>query len=96
VALEVVHIVAKDGVADDLARDYQPAIDVIMRSPGARSAWVARQREDPQVFALYIDWESVEAHEAFRETPLLAEFRACVGQRVGEAFGGHYDVIARG
>lgn len=94
--LEIANIVAREGTEDQLAINYSAAIKVILRHPGARRAWAWRQREDTRTFAIVIEWDSVEAHEDFRDSPLLLEFRACVNGAVESAFGGHYDVIASG
>lgn len=94
--LELAHIIAREGTEDQLAVSYSAAIKVILRHPGARRAWAWRQREDPRVFAIMVDWESVEAHEDFRSSGLLLEFRACVNGAVESAFGGHYDLLTAG
>lgn len=93
--IEIVHIVARAGEASELSANYQAALEVVMRHEGARSGWVARQREDTDDFTLYIEWESLEAHKDFGASDLLQEFRDCIGGRVGSASGGHYDVVAR-
>jgi heme-degrading monooxygenase HmoA len=96
VVLEIAHIVARAGTEDQLAIGYSDAIKVVLRHPGAQRAWALRQREDTRTFAIVIEWDSVEAHEDFRNSELLLEFRACVNGAVESAFGGHYDVLAAG
>jgi heme-degrading monooxygenase HmoA len=94
--LEIAHIIAREGTQDQLSVNYADAIKVILRHPGARRAWAWRQREDARAFAIVIEWDSVEAHEDFRNSELLGEFRACVNGAVESAFGGHYDLLATG
>jgi heme-degrading monooxygenase HmoA len=96
VVLEIAHIIAREGTDDQLAINYSAAMKVIRRHPGARRALAWRQREDARTFAIVIEWDSVEAHEDFRSSGLLAEFRACIDGAVESAFGGHYDVVADG
>lgn len=92
--LEIATLVAKEGMDDDLAAAFQSVIDVVLRYPGASSAQVYRQQEDPRVFTLTIDWKSVEEHEAFLSSDLIPEFRAAFGRRVESTSPAHYDLIA--
>ncbi len=52
------------------------ALPVIESAPGCFGAEVRRQIEDPTRFLLTVQWSSVEAHLAFRETPLFEEWRS--------------------
>jgi quinol monooxygenase YgiN len=94
--LEIAHVIARAGEEDALAADYQAAIDAVLKHPGASRARVFRQREDPRVFTLLIEWDSVEEHQDFTASPLIHQFRACIGGRVETGSAGHYDLIADG
>lgn len=93
--IEIVNVVAHEGTDDRLSTSYQAAMDVIARHPGARRAWALRQVEDPRVFTVAIEWDSLEAHEDFRNSDLLQDFRACVNGAVETVqVYGHYAVCA--
>lgn len=51
------------------------ALPVIESTPDCHGAEVRRQVEDGSNYLLLIRWSSVEAHLAFRETPLFDEWR---------------------
>lgn len=52
------------------------ALPVITSAPLCHGAEVRRQHEDGSIFLLLVQWESVEAHMAFRETELFATWRS--------------------
>jgi quinol monooxygenase YgiN len=52
------------------------ALPIIESADQCFGAEVRRQAEDPTVYLLLVQWTSVEAHMAFRETELFAQWRA--------------------
>lgn len=51
---------------------------------GARSLSLLRCHEVQSRYLLVVEWESVEAHMSFRETPLFAQWRAAVSEFFAE------------
>ncbi len=51
------------------------ALPIIESAPGCHVAEFRRQEEDPSIYLLLVQWTSLEAHMAFRETPLYARWR---------------------
>jgi heme-degrading monooxygenase HmoA len=52
------------------------ALPIIESADECFGAEVRRQAEDPSVYLLLVRWASVEAHMAFRETELFAQWRS--------------------
>jgi heme-degrading monooxygenase HmoA len=52
------------------------ALPIIESADDCFGAEVRRQAEDPSIYLLLVRWTSVEAHLAFRETELFAQWRA--------------------
>jgi heme-degrading monooxygenase HmoA len=51
------------------------AIPIIESAPGCHGARVRRQVEDPAAYLLLVRWTSVDAHLAFRASPLFERWR---------------------
>ena len=51
------------------------ALPIIEAAPGCHGAVVRRQVEDPSTYLLLVRWESLEAHQAFRDSPLFDAWR---------------------
>ena len=51
------------------------ALPIIESAPECFGAEVHRQREDPSIYLLLVRWSSIEAHMAFRATPLFPRWR---------------------
>ena len=84
--VELVILRAKDGTADQMRAGLQAARAVISQAQGYRGSTFQQGIEDPQRFALRIEWDSVEAHtEGFRGGPPLP----AVAQPLGGVHGGH-------
>jgi quinol monooxygenase YgiN len=52
------------------------ALPIIESAPNCFGAEVRRQYENGSTFLLLVQWSSVEAHMAFRETELFQQWRA--------------------
>ncbi len=66
----------REGQADAYRDAVRDALRIIESAPACHGADVRVQHEDPSVFLLTVRWESVEAHLAFRATPLFEQWRA--------------------
>jgi quinol monooxygenase YgiN len=56
------------------------ALDVLAAAPGCQEARVLFGIEGPDEPCFVIRWDSVEAHETFRETPEFADYRATIAE----------------
>ncbi len=67
-------------VAPDRAAEFalalRTAFPIIESAPGCHGAEVRVQHEDPSVCLLTVQWDSVEAHQAFRASELFERWRA--------------------
>ena len=65
-------------VAEDKADEFEDVLtkvgDLVLGPGGCRSLKVGRGIERPHVFLLTVTWDSVDHHNAWRETPAFAEF----------------------
>lgn len=59
----------------DFERSMRQALPIIESADGCHGAEVRRQIEDATVFLLIVKWSSVEAHMAFRASPLFTQWR---------------------
>lgn len=76
--LEVGLIDTTDG--DGFAAAYAAAREVLATTPGCRSVRMTRGVESPGRFVLFVEWDSVEAHEQnFRATERFGTWRAAIG-----------------
>ena len=73
--VEIALLTAKDGTNDEFREALRAARPVIATAPGYLRSVFHQGVEEPGSFILRIEWESLEAHLAFRATPLLAEWR---------------------
>ena len=69
---------------------------IIRRAEGCRSVTLRQQIENPQVFILTIEWETLEHHTVtFRGGPTFAEYRSTIaGLYEGAIAVAHYQQIA--
>jgi len=73
--VEIALLTAKEGAADELREALHNARAIIATAPGYLTSVFHQGIEEPASFILRIEWETLEAHLRFRETPLLAEWR---------------------
>jgi heme-degrading monooxygenase HmoA len=64
------------GGGADFEASLHEALSIIESAPGCFGAEVRRQVEDPSTYLLLVRWDSIEAHQAFRETELFERWRA--------------------
>ncbi len=76
--------IARYTVQAEKARAFRNAMltggmPIIRRAEGCHSATLRQQIEDPQVFILTIEWETLEHHTVrFRGGPSFADYRATI------------------
>ncbi len=63
------------GTEDAFEASMTAALPLIEAAPGCGGARVRRQVEDPSTYLLLVCWESLEAHQAFRDSPLFDAWR---------------------
>lgn len=73
--VEIALLTAKAGAADELREALRTARNVIATAPGYLNGVFHQGIEEPDSFILRIEWETLEDHLRFRETPLLAAWR---------------------
>jgi heme-degrading monooxygenase HmoA len=74
--LEHAQLTVTPGREEEFERAIVLALPVIESAPDCHGAEVRRQVEDGSNYLLLIRWSSVEAHMAFRETPLFDEWKS--------------------
>ncbi len=78
--LEVALIDVQDGTAEQFASAYRIAREILLSTPGLRSARMTHGIERPTRFVLLVEWDSVEAHEVnFRQTDRFGRWRGLIG-----------------
>ncbi|HEU5007921.1 MAG TPA: antibiotic biosynthesis monooxygenase family protein [Jatrophihabitantaceae bacterium] len=78
--IEVADIQVAPGSEDAFTDAYRGVREVLVSTPGCRSARMARCIESPSRFVLLVEWDSVEAHEQnFRASDRFATWRAAIG-----------------
>ena len=78
--LEIATITLKSGNADAFIRVMPRAFEALNGTPGYHKHELHRGIERPDVFTLFIWWDSVEAHEQnFRQTERFGRWRSVWG-----------------
>lgn len=74
---EIAQFTAQPGKAEELQRGFLAALPIIRGGEGCRSAQLRRCIEDPTLFLLQIEWETLEHHTVmFRGGPLFQQYRS--------------------
>ncbi len=77
--LEVALIDVTDGSQRAFADAYQQARALIVATPGCGAVRLTAGVESPTRFVLLVEWASLAAHEAFRNSERFGQWRALVG-----------------
>ena len=77
--LEVALLDVSPGAEAAFGDAYREARDLLATSPGCRSVRMTQGVESPTRFVLLVEWESLAAHEQFRQGPAFTSWRALVG-----------------
>lgn len=93
--LEIAQYTAQPGRAEEFQAGLLKGVEIIRRAKGCLSATPRRQIEDPDQFAVTIEWETLEDHTiGFRGSPQFAEYRShLAGLYVEPIVAMHYEVI---
>ena len=77
---EFAEIDVKPGTEQDFIAGVKASLGHFARAPGCHGVTLQRSIENPQHFVLNIQWDSVEAHNAFRASADFSVWRGNVGQ----------------
>jgi heme-degrading monooxygenase HmoA len=77
--LEVALIDVQPGTEDSFEAGYRKVKSALVDSDGLISIQMTHGIETPTRFVLLVEWESVEAHQAFRESDRFAIWRGGIG-----------------
>ena len=67
------------GAEDAFLASYREVRHEVGDSPGCRSVRVVRGVESPSRFLLFVEWDSIAAHEGFRASDRFGRWRGGVG-----------------
>lgn len=77
---EIVEFEVKPGTQERFIEGVKASQPIFARSPGFISLQLHHQIENPQIFVLLLEWETVAHHmEMFRNSPEYAAWRGNVG-----------------
>jgi heme-degrading monooxygenase HmoA len=90
---EIVRLAAVSGRGDDYARRLELALQAVADDPGCLGVTTFRGIEDRDSFVCTIEWTSVEAHYAWRDSPGLEQYKSFMAglERDAPQFG-HYEI----
>lgn len=78
--LEVADFQVTPGAEEEFLSAYRGIRDVLISTPGCRSARMTRGIESPARFTLLVEWDSLDAHENnFRASERFERWRAAIG-----------------
>lgn len=77
--LEIALIDVQPGSEDAFTEAYRSARELVAETPGCRSVRMTRGIETPTRFVLLAEWDSVDAHQAFRDSERFPQWRALIG-----------------
>ena len=78
--LEVALIDVQPGTEQAFRAGYRRVRQAVSQSPGCLSMRMTQGIETPNRFVLLVEWESVEAHQAFRDSERFTTWRGGIGQ----------------
>ncbi len=93
--LEIALFTATPGKGAELRAGFLAALPIIRGAQGCRSATMRQQVEDPEQFALLIEWEALDDHiVTFRSGPRFPEYRSHIdGLFAGAPVVNHYELV---
>lgn len=77
--LEVALIDVTPGAEQQFADAYREAHALVASTPGCRSVRMTQGVESPSRFVLLVEWDSVDAHQLFRDSDRFPQWRALIG-----------------
>lgn len=78
--LEVAQFDIRPGAEAAFEAGYRSVVGVLRESPGLLSIRMTRGMETPTRFVLLAEWESLQAHQAFRDSDRFATWRGGIGE----------------
>ncbi|MDQ1720654.1 MAG: hypothetical protein QOI26_388, partial [Pseudonocardiales bacterium] len=78
--LEVALIDVQPGSESAFEAGYRRVVSALRESAGLLSIRMTRGIETPTRFVLLVEWESLEAHQAFRDSESFAVWRGGIGE----------------
>ncbi len=78
--LEVALIDIQPGTEAALEAGFRSVVNAVTDSPGCLSLRMTHGIETPTRFVLLVEWESIEAHDAFRGSERFTIWRGGIGQ----------------
>lgn len=76
---EIAQLEVDPAGVDAFVADADVALAVLRSAPGCRSAALLAGVEEPGKPLFLVEWDTVDAHLAFRETALFQDYRAPIG-----------------
>jgi heme-degrading monooxygenase HmoA len=77
--LEIATFDIRSGAEEEFSAAVRAALALVAETPGHRWARMTRGVETPSRFVLIVEWDSVEAHQAFRDSDRFPRWRAAIG-----------------
>jgi len=77
--LEVAQFDITPGHEEQFVAAYRQARPLVASTPGCGSMRMTRGVESPTRFVLLVEWESVDAHQAFRASENFPRWRGLIG-----------------
>jgi heme-degrading monooxygenase HmoA len=77
--LEVALIDVQPGAEPAFSRAYAQARELLSSAVGCQAVRMTQGVETPTRFVLLVEWESLPAHQAFRDSPQFATWRGLIG-----------------
>jgi heme-degrading monooxygenase HmoA len=78
--LEVAQFDIRPGSEAAFVAGYRSVVGAVAESPGLLSLRMTQGVETPTRFVLLAEWESVEHHQAFRDSDRFVTWRGGIGQ----------------
>jgi heme-degrading monooxygenase HmoA len=79
--------------ADAFEGMYGEVVPVLRRQPGYRSDRLMRAIERPEEYILAVEWDSVDAHQAFIDSDEYSLMSNPFGEFVLDSGFAHYDTV---
>ncbi len=93
--IELFEASSSSGRAQDLEYAMHGVIQLIAAQPGAGRCEALRGVEDPSAFVFAIEWESLDAHAAFRGSAAFSRYESLVEGLIGpDTRMAHYRLVA--
>jgi quinol monooxygenase YgiN len=82
--IEIARIQVKPGTEEQFKSAVRDGLEVLRRQPVHHRSWIAQGVEQPDVFTLYVEWNSLEEKMAFRNGPEFPEWRKHITEFLAE------------